>query len=48
MKRLNISFVKLGEEECEKCDLHDRHLEEVHGLDKSDINSSTGQKKLNK
>ena len=48
VKRLNISFVKLGEEECEKCDLHDRHLEEVHGLDKSDINGSTGQKKLNK
>ena len=47
VKRLNISFVKLGEE-CEKCDLHGRHLEEVHGLDKSDINGSTGQKELNK
>ena len=24
---MNISFVKLGEEECERCDLHKRHLE---------------------
>ena len=24
---MNISFVKLGEEECERCDLHERHLE---------------------
>ena len=24
---MNISFVKLGEEEYERCDLHERHLE---------------------
>ena len=24
---MNISFVKLGEEECERCDLHNKHLE---------------------
>ena len=27
VKKMNISFVKLGEEECERCDLHERHLE---------------------
>ena len=26
VKSLNISLVKLGEEECEKCDLHEKHL----------------------
>ena len=29
---MNISFVKLGEEECERCDLHKRHLE-THKLE---------------
>ena len=33
-KTLNISFVKLGEEECEKCDLHEKHLEDCHTLSK--------------
>ena len=27
VKKMNIKFVKLGEEECEQCDLHERHLE---------------------
>ena len=27
VKKTNISFAKLGEEECERCDLHERHLE---------------------
>ena len=30
VKSLNISFVKLGEEECELCELHSTHLEEEH------------------
>ena len=32
IKDMNIGFVKLGEEECEACDLHDNHLKEKHGL----------------
>ena len=32
IKSMNISFVKLGEEECEDCDLHDKHLIDDHGL----------------
>ena len=27
VKKMNISFVKLGAKECERCDLHERHLE---------------------
>ena len=34
---MNISFVKLGEEECERCDLHDKHLEDIHKLDKHEL-----------
>ena len=33
LKSMNIGFVKLGEEECVTCDLHDRHLIDVHGLE---------------
>ena len=29
VKKMNIRFVKLGEEECERCDLHDKHLEDI-------------------
>ena len=32
IKAVNIGFVKLGEEECEVCDLQDVHLKENHGL----------------
>ena len=32
IKMMNISFVKLGEEECEDCDLHERHLIDVRNL----------------
>ena len=32
IKDMNIGFVKLGEEQCEACDLHDNHLKEKHGL----------------
>ena len=32
---MNISFVKLGE--CERCDLHDKHLEDIHKLDKHEL-----------
>ena len=36
---MNIGFVKLGEEECELCDLQDVHLKEDHGLiDQNDRN----------
>ena len=34
---MNISFVKLGEEECERCDIHDKHLEDIHKLDKHEL-----------
>ena len=34
---MNIDFVKLGEEECEGCDLHDIHLQEFHEVYKKDI-----------
>ena len=30
LKSLNISFVKLGEEECEKCELQNKHLRHEH------------------
>ena len=29
---MNISFVRLGEEECERCDLHNKHLEDIQHL----------------
>ena len=32
---MNIVFVKLGEEECDVCDLQDIHLKEDHGLKKN-------------
>ena len=32
IEKLNISFVKLGEKECERSPLQDKHLEEIHGL----------------
>ena len=34
---MNISFVKLGEEECERCDLHNKHLENIHKWDKHEL-----------
>ena len=35
---MNISFLKLGEEECERCDLHDKHVEEnIHKVDKHEL-----------
>ena len=34
---LNICFVKLGEEECEKCDFHEKHLEDCHRLSKAEF-----------
>ena len=33
-----ISNVKLGEEECERCNFHDKHLTEFHGLETKDTN----------
>ena len=37
IKKTYISFVKLGEEECKRCDLHDKHLEDIHKLDKHEL-----------
>ena len=34
---MNISFVKLGNEDCKICDIHDHHLQEVHSVHKNDI-----------
>ena len=31
VKSFNISYVKLGEEECEKCDMQEKHAAEFHG-----------------
>ena len=46
---MNISFVKLGEE-CEDCDLHDKHLTDDHGIldvkerSKTDPNTKKSEK----
>ena len=38
LKAMNIGFVKFCDEENESCDLHNKHLIEVHGLaDEADI-----------
>ena len=37
VKKMNISFVKFGEEECERCDLHDKQLEVIQKLDKHEL-----------
>ena len=37
IKKMNISFVKFGEEECERCDLHDKQLEVIQKLDKHEL-----------
>ena len=34
---MNISFVKPGEEQCERCDFHDKHLQDIHKLDKYEL-----------
>ena len=34
---MNISLVKLGEEECELCDLHEHHLQEMHNLNAKEM-----------
>ena len=36
VRSLNISFVKLEEEECESCELHSIHLKDVHLLKYAD------------
>ena len=35
--KINISFVKLGEEECERCELCDKHLEDINKLEKHEL-----------
>ena len=47
VKSLNISFVKLGEEECESCELHSIHLKDAHLLKDADhhIVDSDGKSK---
>ena len=45
---MNISFVKLGEEECERCDLHDKHLEDIHKLDKHELSKPDENEKYRK
>ena len=37
VKKMNISYVKLGEEECKRCDFHDKHIEEIHKLEKDEL-----------
>ena len=47
VKKMSISFVKPGEEECERCDFHDKHLEDIHKLDKHELSKpdENGKKK---
>ena len=37
-----ISFVKLGEEECEKCNAHEHHLIDVHQEDEKELKKTCG------
>ena len=30
VSKLNISFVKLGEDECEDCSIHEQHIMDCH------------------
>ena len=48
IKKLNMSFVKLGEEECKLCDLEDKHLKEFYDLDKTDFNIRNDENKTSK
>jgi hypothetical protein len=48
VKNLNISFVKLGEEECEICELHTSHLSEEHKLSESEHNTQSENGKTTK
>ena len=34
---MNITFVKLGEEVCERCGIHEKHLEDIHKLDEHEL-----------
>ena len=47
---MNISCAKLGEEECERCDIHYKHLEDIHKLDKQELSKpdENGKKTENK
>ena len=36
-KKINISLVKLRKKGCERCNLHDKHLEDNHKLDKHEF-----------
>ena len=42
---MNISFVKLGDEEWEVCDVHEKHLMEIPDLGKKDIAVKEDQSK---
>ena len=48
VNKLNISFVKLGEEECEVCEIHTNHLKEDHKLNEPEqsILSEDGKKRM--
>ena len=48
VKKNNISFVKLGEEECERCELYDKHLEDINKLDKHELSKPDGNGKKQK
>ena len=39
---MKISFVKLGEEECEMCDEHEHHLIEVHDEEVKELKKTRG------
>ena len=48
VKKMNISFVKFGEVECERCDLHDKDLEDIHKWDKHELSKPDENEKNRK
>ena len=48
VKNLNVSFVKLGEEECKVCEMHISHLKEEHMLSEIQHTQSTDGRKNKK
>ena len=42
IRSLKISFVKLGEEECEMCDAHEHHLIDDHQEDEKELKKTCG------
>ena len=48
VRKMNISFVKFGEVECERCDLHNKDLEDIHKWDKHELSKPDENEKNRK